>query len=141
MFQKSISGSSLALYINGRPFGTCTGISWETNAGRQPLYGLDSPLPFELAPGAQAVTARISCIRLRNDGGLEGRAIAAPDSKIALEKYIDVLVLDRVTGTAVFKINQAAVNNQSWDVRAGGILEGSFEIEGLDWENEAPILH
>ena len=137
MFQKTITGAALAIYINGKPFGVCTSFSMETNAGRQPIYGLDSVIPYELAPGAQAVTARFTCNRLRNDGGLEGRSIAAPDSKIALEKYIDILVLDRLTGAAVFKINEAAVNNQSWSVSAGGILEGTFEVEGLDWENEA----
>ena len=141
MFQRSISGAGLKLYINGIPFGICTSINWASNAGRKPLYGIDSVLPHELAPGAQAVTGSIACMRLHNDGGLEGRGIAVPDSKIMLEKYIDIMLVDRVTGKPVLKVDRAAVNNQSWSVSARGLLEGTFQWEGLDWENENVFSH
>lgn len=137
MFQKTISGASLKLYINGIPFGIASSISWKTNAGRKPLYGIDSVLPFELAPGAQAVTGTITCTRLRGDGGLEGRGLSAPDHFIALEKYIDILIIDRVTGLTVLKVDKAAINTQSWQATARGLLEGNFEWEGMEWENES----
>lgn len=141
MNQKALAGAALAIYINGEPFGIATGISWDSSAGRQAIYGIDSVTPFELAPGAQSIKANISCYRIRGDGGLEGRGVAAPDKKIALEKYIDILVLDRLTGLPILKINSAAVNSQRWSVNARGMLEGNFEIEGLDWENESMAPH
>lgn len=141
MLQKTLTGAALSLYVNGIPFGVATGISWRTNAGRKPLYGIDSVLPFELAPGAQGVTVEIECYRLRGDGGLEGRGLAVPDSKIFKEKYIDILVIDRLTGLAIFRIDQAAVNSQSWRVNEKGVMQGNFELEGIEWENESFQSH
>lgn len=137
MFQKTITGPGLKVYINGIPFGIAKSISWATNAGRKPIYGIDSVQPIELIPGQQLVSGSISLLRLHNDGGLEGRNIAAPDRYIALEKYIDILVIDRLTGQPVLKVDQAAVNAQNWSVNEKGLLEGNFDWEGLDWENES----
>ncbi len=141
MLQKTLAGAALSIYINGIPFGVATGISWQSSAGRRPLHGIDSVLPYELAPGAQSVTVDIECVRLRGDGGLEGRGLAAPDAKVIKEKYIDILVLDRLTGLAIFRIDQAAVNSQSWRVSEKGVLTGNFEIEGMEWENESFQSH
>lgn len=124
------------LYINGKPFGVAVSFSWSTNSGRRGLYGIDTPLPFELAPGSQAVTGRIEVIKTRLDGGLEGRGLAAADNSIHLEKYISILLVDRVTDEQIFWCQNAAVNAQAWSVSARGILTGSFDFIGLSWENE-----
>jgi len=63
--------------------------------------------------------------------------LAAADSSVIKEKYIDVLILDRLTGLAIFRMDTAAVNSQSWRVSEKGVLTGNFEIEGIEWENES----
>jgi hypothetical protein len=137
MTSQAIPFSSVKLYINGKPFGIATSFSWSTNAGRKSLYGIDTALPFELAPGSQGTTGRMSVIKTRLDGGLEGRGLAAVDHAIVLEKYISILLVDRITDEQIFWCKDAAVNSQAWQVNLKGFIEGSFEFTCLNWENEA----
>lgn len=135
----ALTGASLKLYINNRVFGIVTGFEWTAEDGRRPIFGLDQNVPFELAPGAQTVTGRVDCLRARQDGGLEGKAVVAPDSDLLLEKYISILLVDRLTGSVVFRCQQAAVNTQTWRVETRGVMKGSFTFTGIDWSNESQV--
>jgi hypothetical protein len=133
----SLAGASLKIFINNRVFGIASSISWESDAGRRAIYGLDQITPFELAPGQNRITGRIECLRIRQDGGLEGRGVTVHDDKQLLEKYISIIVIDRLTDTVVLRVDNAAVNRQSWQVENRNLLRGSFEFEGLTWTSES----
>lgn len=133
----STTGASYKLWINNRIIGIATGFEWTSDPGRRPIYGLDQMQPFELAPGPSTITGRVDCIRVRDDGGLEGRGIAASDRNQTLEKYISIMLIDRVSDKVVFRCDQAAVNSQTWRVEAKGLLRGSFSFSGITWINES----
>lgn len=134
---KTLRGADVQLYINGRIFPICTGVRWRSDAGRHAIYGIDQRTPFELAPGQASVKGTVECLRQRQDGGLEGRGITAPERLTLLEKYVSMALVDRSTDTIVFVIDEAAVNGQNWNVNAKGQLAGSFDFEGIAWTNEA----
>ncbi len=77
--------------------------------------------------------------RVRYDGGLEGKGIAASQKDILSEKYIGIVVVDRVTDSVVFQCDRVAVTSQKWSVKSKGILEGSFSFEAIDIKNETEI--
>lgn len=141
MHQKELTGANLKIYINGVPFGIATRVSWSINPNRRPIYGLDKSTPFELAPSTQSITGTMSVLRLRKDGGLIGRGIVASDRNLEREKYINIVIVDKATDSIVLKIDDAAVGNQNWEVGAKGILEGSFEWEGLEYTDESSQGH
>ncbi len=136
---KATIGAGFKLYINNRIFGIATGFEWSSEAGRKAIYGLDSVNPFELAPGANSVRGKVDCIRIRLDGGLEGRGIAAPSNgqDILSEKYISIVLVDRLTDTVVFRCDQCAVQSQSWRTDTKNIMRGNFSFLGIEWSNEA----
>ena len=136
MQSKSIVGAQLKVYVNNRLFGIATGFTYTINPGRRPIYGLDQIVPFELAPGAYSVKGRLDFNKVRYDGGLEGRGISASQSKILLEKYIGIVVVDRVTGSVIFQAERAAINSQQWNARARDIMTGSCEYEAITWRND-----
>lgn len=134
---KSLRGADLQVYINGHLFAVATGLRWGADTGRHAIYGIDQYTPFELAPGSTSIKGTIDCVRLRQDGGIEGRGVAAPEEKMLYEKYFSLAVVDRSTDTVVLAIERAAVQSQNWQVNAKGELTGSFGFEGIEWENEA----
>ncbi|WNM70276.1 hypothetical protein [Myxococcus phage Mx1] len=134
---KTLRGADLQVYINGRLFAVCTGIRWQADPGRHPIFGIDKYTPFELAPGPSTIRGNIDCLRQRRDGGLEGRGVAAPEHLLLLEKYFSLAVVDRSTDTVILAIEEAAAATQSWQVNAKGDLTGSFSFEGLGWFNES----
>lgn len=137
MVIKATPGSALIVYINSRPFGAATSIDWSVDVGRRAIYGLDQITPVELAPGPVKTTGRIECFRVRLDGGLEGRGFLAATQNLLSEKYIHIMVIDRLTDSVVFEAIDAAVNNQNWRAETKGILRGGFAFESITNANEA----
>jgi len=136
---KVLRGADIKVYINGQPIGVATAVRWEASDGRHAIYGIDQYTPFELAPGQTEIKGTVELVRLRIDGGLEGRGIHAPESKIMLEKYFALALVDRSTDTAILVVDNAAVNQQSWQVMAKGEVTGSFTFEGIGWTNETGL--
>ncbi len=136
---KSTTGAGYKLYINNRIFGVTTGFEWSSEVGRRPIYGLDNVNPFELAPSVNSVRGKVDCVRIRLDGGLEGRGITAgsTDQDIISEKYISIVLIDRLTDTVIFRCDQCAVQSQSWRVDAKNVMRGNFSFLGIEWSNEA----
>jgi hypothetical protein len=133
---KTLRGADIQVYINGQPFGVATGVRWQADKGLHSIMGIDQYTAFELAPGAQSIKGTVECLRQRADGGLQGRAVSAPEAQVMLEKYISLALVDRSTDTVILAIEQALVGNESWQVTSKGFLSGSFSFEGLGWTNE-----
>lgn len=136
MAAKTLSGPSVKIFINNKLLGFVTGVELKMSSGRRPIYELDSVTPAELAPGPRSVNGVVSVVRIRLDGGLEGRGIAATDRNIMLEKYISITLVDRLTDTVIFKCEEAAVNDQSWAIQSKNIVTGTFTFTGKGWTNE-----
>lgn len=132
-----IRGADLQVYINGQLFAVCTGIRWQSDSGRHAIHGIDQQEAFELAPGPVSIRGTIECVRLRQDGGLEGRGVVAPSRMAVLEKYFSLAVVDRSTDTVILAIEKTSAGAQNWGTQGRGILEGSFTFEGIGFTNEA----
>lgn len=132
----TLTGAALKLYINGTPFGVATGIQYTSSQGRKTIGGLDQLTPIEIAPGVDRITGQITCVRKRLDGGLEGRGVASRAEDRLLEKYISIVLVDRLTDRIVFRCDNAVIDNQTWNVQAKGIVEITFNFTGISWGNE-----
>lgn len=133
---KTIAGANIKVLINDATFGICTHAEFTSGTGRRAIFGLDSVTAFELAPGQQTVSGRMDCTRIKLSGGLEGFGVVAPSEKILLEKYITITLIERSTGSILFRCEQAAVDTQNWVADARGIMRGSFVFTGIAWFNE-----
>lgn len=134
---KVLRGADLQVYINGDLFGVCTAIRWQSSKGNRAIYGIDQMEPFEIAPGQVHIRGVIESIRLRRDGGYEGRGIIAPHRQVLLEKYFAMAVVDRSTDTVLMAIDRTSADNPSWSVSAKQELSGNFSFEGIGYTSEA----
>jgi hypothetical protein len=133
----SIAGAATILYLNNVKAGFVTGFDFRATNNRRAVGELDSITPAELIPGNTAVNGTVTCMRIRLDGGLEGRGIAPSERNLLLEKYISILLVDRLTDSVIFRCDNAAVVDQNWSIRSKGLLEGSFSFIGISWLNES----
>lgn len=132
-----VVAAHLLVFINGRIFGECMGMEWDSSTPRTEKMGLDSLTPFELAPTGTHVTGSFQMLRLRATGGLEGRGIVAPFRALSREKYLSILVINRQDGTRILRCDNCSVTSQRWRVAAKGRVDGSFSFMGLDCASEA----
>jgi len=141
----ALHGASVALSLNGQRVGYVTSFSWNVDYGKRGIYGIDSPLPQELAPGVQRVSGTVGVVRIGGSGGAEGGGLVAPQQGVAPgevsavmgEKYIHILLTDRQSGKTVFEAERATVTAQSWSVAAKGAMTGSLSFEAFFYMNEA----
>jgi len=119
--------------------GIVNSFEYSIDTGRKAIYGIDSIIPFELAPGPYSITGRIQCVRIRFDGGLEGRGISASQSNLLLEKYVSFSLVDRASDRVIFRLDDAAVITQNWIINERSVMRGSFSFEGLTWYSDSEI--
>lgn len=133
----AITGAHIVVYINGKAFGRATGFSWKSDTSRRAVYALDSIDPYDIQPTTTKITGRVDCIRTINDGGLEGAGIVGTFHDIPREKWVSLMLVERSTGTVIFKSDNVQVAHQSWNIGLKAVVSGSFEFEAIDWSNEA----
>jgi hypothetical protein len=138
MFSFTQSGAKLKLVINNQTFGIVTSFNYSIDYGRKALRGIDNPFPQEMVTGQQTVRGSVGCLRLQGTS-LESYGVVSPQTSVdSLEfspmmsdKYISITLVDILTSEIVFRLDMASVMNQQWSVQARGLMQGSFEFEGI----------
>lgn len=126
----------LICYINSEKFAKVTEFSWTVETTHREIEGIDSDLPYELAPTRTRVKGQLGLIRLENDGGIQGVGMAPPENLLSRQKYFTIALVDRKTDTVVFRSDYCSVDMEQWSVNARGELRGSVSFKGLTWSNE-----
>lgn len=132
-----VRGGELKVYVNNNLLGIVTEMSFRSTNNAKPIYGLDSSEPFEIAETVNHVSGQLTVVRLRGDGGMEGRGLMASPAKVHLEKYSTIYVIHRFTDTVIFACDRARLTDQQWSVSAKGIMTGRVSFEGIGWINES----
>ena len=133
---RTVVTAGVLLYINNRLYGKVTGFSFSSETPREPINGIDSIDPFELAANTTRVTGTIDVVRTVFDGGAEGAGLTTNFERVPQEKYFSILLLERGSDTTLFRADYCSVNRQSWSFPSRGIVTGTIEFEGLSWSNE-----
>lgn len=132
-----VTAPHILVFVNGRLYSQASGVSWTASSPRIVRGGIDSIVPYEISPGMTRISGRIKTYRGHADGALEGRGVVAPPAYIPRERYFSLLVVDRMFGNKILQVDHCSVEEQTWDVQAGRIMEGSFSFTGLTHSNEA----
>jgi hypothetical protein len=123
--------------INGGKFAWATDFSWQSTTSNHIIRGIDEIAPIEIAPTIIGVKGTCTVLRPILTGGLEGAEITAVQYRLPQQKYITIELVERTTGTSIFKCDQAMVSEQNWALMSRSVLKGSFSFDGTMWLNEA----
>lgn len=137
MRPRLISAARILVVLNGRIYGLCGGISWSANSPKRAARGVDVPYVQEYMPTTFEVTGSLSIYRTLGDGGLEGQGLQAAQIDQSKEKYITIQLVERDTEESILEINQAVIENQSWNAIAKGLLMGNISFRGIIFTNQA----
>lgn len=135
-----VTGARAKLYINFRFVGEVTDFEWSSSTQKKPIYGIDATEPFEFVPGVTRVRGTVNLLRPAGSGSLEGYGITTSFEEHALEKYVNITLIDRKLPTPIFQCPRAVILSQSWRVPSRGVMAGSMEFEGFIWNNEVGFL-
>ena len=132
-----VSGARCLVYINGRKYGVVTGFDYESNTSVRAIETIDDILPAELAPTRCKIKGSVKCYRIAGTGGLEGMGITAQFNDIPLQKYFSITLIDKLTDNLLFSADYCMCEGQRWSFNPKGLNEGSFNFQGISWNNES----
>ncbi len=137
MIAQTLHGPQLKCYVNGKLLGIVTSIEFNVARGFAERSGIDQNTVAEFIPGNVMIAGRISVVRIRGSGGLEGLGLVAFPDKMLLEKYNKIDLIDRSTDKVVFSAINAVITDQSWSVGAKQLMAGSISFRAANYTNEA----
>lgn len=135
MISKISHGSRVILYINGQALGIATSFDFTSDTSRKEIRGIDVPYPQELGATTVSVSGNIGLLRLALDSGAQGYGLISPQIDVSKEKYISILLVDRVLDTVVFQCDFANITSERWSVPSKGIITGTLSFSGIIWNN------
>lgn len=132
----SLSGAEVRLYISGKAYPEAQSISWTIDYGEEETYGVDSHFAQEIAPTIIKVSGKITGVRVKVSGGLQGAAARAKISDILKASYTSLRVQDISTDKELLWLPQMRVTTENIDISAKGIARLSFNFKGIIPYNE-----
>ena len=124
-------GADVVCRINGKIIGSVTGLQYRLLSPRVEERGIDCLTGFELAPTGTSITGTIQIVMVRNNEGVEATGATSGLPEVLNEPYFALHIEDRANGFSILKASQASVEEQTWDIRARGIVMGQIVFKGL----------
>lgn len=126
----TIVGSQVVCYINNIPYNVVQSITLEFDYAEEGIYGIDSPWAQEIAPGKCTVRGKITGLRVKLSGGLQGSGMRPLFYNMAASSYISIRIEDRTTSESIVLIQNAKVTNESHSISAGSTYKLNFDFVG-----------
>lgn len=136
MTSKTLTGSRLAIYINGSRYGQIMNFKYRSETNHAEIFEIDSLDATEISPTTNKVDGSFDIYRTTADGGIEGAGISQNFADITKGRYFTIQIMDRANDICIFSAKQCRVTSQSWDFSPKGVVMGNISFKGIEWYNE-----
>jgi len=127
-----LAGAAVKLYIGGSLYQEVVQLRYVIDYGEEPIYGIDSMFPQEIAVTRVAVQGSVQGLKIKLSGDLQGRGGARPKiNELLIAPYVSIKIVDRSTNTDLLFIPQAKVTQQDSSVAAKGVMTINFQFKGI----------
>jgi len=125
--------------VGGKLYPEAQDISYTIDYGETEIYGIDSQYPQEIAPTRLSVQGKISGLRVKLTGGLQGYQLRTRINEILQAPYTALRIKDRHSDIDILWLPQMKVSNETLQVAAKGVAKLSFTFKGIIPYNEIDI--
>lgn len=136
MRARTVTGAHLVCYVNGQPYSKVSSFAWESRTSSKPIYGIDSPDPYELGPTQTHLSGTLNVYRTLMDKGAQGAGIVPSFEEFVNGKYFALTIIDRSTDTLIFQSDSCMLQSESWSAASRSVMSGSLSFEAITWTNQ-----
>lgn len=126
-----LKGSELKIYIGGKLYPEAQSINYTIDYGEEPIYGIDSHFPQEIATTKVTVRGSISGVVVKLSGGLQGKDARTKINEILFGPYVSIRIKDRYSDTDIIFIPQAKITAETFQAASKGVARLSFNFSGI----------
>jgi len=127
----TLSGAMVKVYFGGTLLKEIQGINYTINYGENPIYGIDSPFPQEIATTQVSIQGSASIVYVQAGGGLQAKDIRSKIHGILYAPYISLRIKDRKNNIDIFYCPQVKVTQESMSINAKGTVKIQFNFTGI----------
>ena len=126
----TLTGAQIVVYINNKQYNVIQSLTYEVDYAEEGIWGIDSPWPQEIAGGRVTIRGKVSGLRIKLSGGLQGSNLRPLFTDIAASPYVSIRVEDRSTNESIFLVQNAKISNESHTIPAKGVYRLNFDFVG-----------
>lgn len=126
-----LAGAMVKVYFGGTLLNECQSISYAIDYGEEPIFGIDSAFPQEIASGRVTIQGSCTIVYVQGNDGLQGKEITPRVNQILYTPYISLRVKDRKADSDLFFCPQVKITNESTTINAKGTVKVTFNFRGI----------
>lgn len=127
-----LTGASIYLWVNNVQYKEVQTLTFSVDYGEEPIYGIDSPYPQELASTKLTVKGSASGIRVKNSGGIQAKNLRPLFTDIGgASPYVSIRVQDKQTLEDIIFIPQAKVTRETHTASIKSTYKLAFDFVGM----------
>ena len=127
----TLKGADCRLYLNNKAYNVAQQVQWSIDYGEEPIYGIDSMVPQEIASTKLSVSGSVVGLVLRMDGGLQGGGLRPKILEAIASPYISLRIEDRVNKADLLWVDRIKISRESVTLGAKGTIHVSFSFVGI----------
>ena len=132
MAQTSVlKGAEVRVYISGKLYAEVQNLTYTIDYGEQPIYGIDSSFPQEIAPTKVSVQGSVSGVTVKFSGGLQGHSVRSKINELLHSPYTSLQIKDRHSDIIIFWLPQMKVTSETMTFPAKGTVKLNFNFKGI----------
>lgn len=129
----TIPSAAITIYIDDKIIGFATSISYERDLGIKVIYGVDDPLPQEIAiTGPYSIRGSIAGVCIMGPGDQNSLITHANTiGEYFNQKYATLEVKNRFNVTTQFKITNCIFHRDTWQADSRSTTKFSANFTGM----------
>ena len=126
-----LTGAQCKVYFGGKLYEGVQSINYTIDYGEEPIYGIDSQFPQEIANTRVSVQGSVNGLRIKLTGGLMGYDMRTKISQILWGPYVSLRIKDRHSDQDIFFCPQVKITSENVQIAAKGVVKLNFNFKGI----------
>jgi len=130
-----LAGPNIRLYVNNTLYKEVQSITVSIDYGEEPIYGIDSPYPQEIAITKVSVHGSIRGLRIKNSGGIQAKNMRPLYKDMAASPYISIRIQDLTSTEDILFLPNAKVTRENHTIET----KRTYKMD-LDFTAQIPLF-
>lgn len=123
-----LTGAHINLYINNKLYKQVQGVTFSIDYGESEIYGIDSAYPQEIAPSRVSVRGKVTGLRIKQSGGLQGINARPLFTDMAASPYVSIRIQDAQSTEDIAFFPNCKVSNEQHQIGVKSTYKLSFDF-------------
>lgn len=130
-----LTGAHIKVYINEKLYKEVQSVSFQIDYGEEPIFGIDAAYAQEIGTTRVNIRGKVSGLRVKQSGGLQGINARPLFTDIAASPYISIRIQDRQSKEDIAFFPRCKISNE----QHAGAAKQTYKLS-FDFVAQIPLM-